>query len=147
MLLLSAARNAIALILQRHARAPHKCQLVDFAIVTLGNEAYCNNCLLENDLARAAPLASCFSYPGNGKNHLSGEIFHLYFTEQKKSVLLYLKTAAESSLGGFRVRALQVGILKAMETVKNRVLKGAVITVQCVNQKRADGIGISASFS
>ena len=87
--------------------------------------------MLKNDLAKAAPLASCFSYPGNCKNYLSGEIFRIYIS-QKTSVLLYLKTAAESFLGGFRVRALQVGILKGMETLKNGILKGVVIIAHVV---------------
>lgn len=34
-----------------------------------------------------------------------------------------------------------------MEAVKTGILKGAGITVQCGNQERADGVGVSACFS
>lgn len=104
--------------------------------------------MLENDLAKAAPLASCFLYPDNCKNYLSGEIFHICISQKtKKSVLLFLKTAGESLLGGFRVRVLQVGILKGMETLKNGIVKGVVIIARVVKQKNADGIRVSTSFS
>lgn len=58
--------------------------------------------------------------------------FSISVFHKKASVLLYLKTAAESLLGGSRVRVLRVGILKGMETLKNGILKGAVIIAHVV---------------
>lgn len=62
-------------------------------------------------------------------------------------MLSVFENGTDSVLGGFRVRGLQAGILKGMETLKSGILKAVVTVAHAVTRKNAAGIRGGARFS